>query len=102
MSVVIVGGHDRMVRQYINICKKYNCKSKVFTQLPGNFKNQIGHADLIVLFTSTVSHIMANGAVQEAAKNNISIARSHSSSSSALKRILEEYCQTSSLEVSSN
>ena len=24
MSVVIVGGHDRMVRQYMDICKKYN------------------------------------------------------------------------------
>ena len=28
MSVVIVGGHDRMVRQYMDICKKYNCKGK--------------------------------------------------------------------------
>ena len=53
MSVVIVGGHDRMVRQYMDICKKYNCKGKVFTQLPGNFKGQIGQADLIILFTST-------------------------------------------------
>lgn len=71
MSVVIVGGHDRMVRQYMDICKKFNCKSKVFTQLPGNFRSQIGQADLIILFTSTVSHIMATGAVQEAEKNNI-------------------------------
>ena len=51
MSVVIVGGHDRMVRQYMDICKKFNCKGKVFTQLPGNFKGQIGQADLIILFT---------------------------------------------------
>ena len=92
MSVVIVGGHDRMVRQYMDICKKYNCKGKVFTQLPGNFKGQIGQADLIILFTSTVSHIMVNGAVQAAEKNNITIERSHSSSSSALKRILGQYC----------
>ena len=54
MSVVIVGGHDRMVRQYMDICKKFNCKGKVFTQLPGNFKGQIGQADLIILFTSTI------------------------------------------------
>lgn len=94
MSVVIVGGHDRMVRQYMDICKQYRCKSKVFTQLPGNFKGQIGQADLIILFTSTVSHIMVNGAVKEAERNNISIARSHSSSSSALKRILEKYYQS--------
>ena len=58
MSVVIVGGHDRMVRQYMDICKKFNCKSKVFTQLPGNFRSQIGQADLIILFTSTVSLVV--------------------------------------------
>ena len=28
MSVVIVGGHDRMVAQYKKICKSYNCKAK--------------------------------------------------------------------------
>ncbi len=93
MSVVIVGGHDRMVRQYMDICKKYNCKSKVFTQMPGNFRNQIGKADLIVLFTSTVSHIMVAGAVQEAERNQITVARSLSSSSSALNKILSSYCQ---------
>ena len=75
MSVVIVGGHDRMVRQYMDICKKFNCKSKVFTQLPGNFRSQIGQADLIILFTSTVSHIMVTGAVQEAEKNMVFAAR---------------------------
>lgn len=94
MSIVIVGGHDRMVRQYMDICKKYNCKGKVFTQLPSNFRGQIGRADLIILFTSTVSHIMTTGAVQEAEKNNIEIARSHSSSSSALKKILDNYCHS--------
>ena len=83
MSVVIVGGHDRMVRQYMDICKKYNCKAKVFTQMPASFKNQIGKADLLVLFTSTVSHTMVSGALSEA---------KHSSSSSALKKILEQYC----------
>ena len=33
MSVVIVGGHDRMVCQYMKICKNYKCKAKVFTQM---------------------------------------------------------------------
>ena len=27
MSVVIVGGHDRMVSQYVKICKSFNCDS---------------------------------------------------------------------------
>ena len=33
MSVVIVGGHDRMVSQYKKICKEHKCKAKVFTQM---------------------------------------------------------------------
>ncbi len=92
MSVVIIGGHDRMVCQYKEICKKYKCKAKVFTQLPSNFKSKIGSPDLLVLFTSTVSHSMVHGALQEANKNNIAVARSHSSSSCALKKILECHC----------
>ena len=84
MSVVIIGGHDRMVYQYKEICKNYKCKAKIFTK--------IGHADLLVLFTSTVSHTMVNGALQEANKNNITVARSHSSSSCALKKILDCHC----------
>ena len=33
MSMVIIGGHDRMVRQYKQICKEHQCKVKVFTQM---------------------------------------------------------------------
>jgi len=35
---------------------------------------------------------MVNAAMQEAARKNISIAKSHSSSSSSLKSILETHC----------
>ena len=60
MSVVIVGGHDRMVCQYMKICKNYKCKAKVFTRMAGNLKTQIGQPDLIILFTSTVAHKMVH------------------------------------------
>ncbi|MCI1930796.1 MAG: DUF2325 domain-containing protein [Clostridia bacterium] len=95
MSVVIVGGHDRMVRQYIDTCKNHKCKVKVFTQMPGNFKAQIGKADLMVLFTSTLSHTMMRSAVQEAKKEKITITHSHTSSISALTKILDDYCKNS-------
>ena len=42
MSVVIVGGHDRMVQQYKQVCKAHRCKAKVFTKKAGNLGNQIG------------------------------------------------------------
>lgn len=41
MSVVIVGGHDRMVAQYKKICKSYKCKVKVFTHMGADFNKQI-------------------------------------------------------------
>ena len=92
MSVVIVGGHDRMVCQYKNICKKYHCKAKVFTQMSGNLKDKIGSPDLIVLFTNTVSHKMVQCALDEAEKCNADIVRCHTSSGSALNDILEKVC----------
>ena len=90
MSVVIIGGHDRMVAQYKKICKKHNCKAKVFTQMPGNMKGQIGSPDLMVLFTNTVSHKMVKCALGEAQRSNTDIVRCHTSSGSALEEILTQ------------
>ena len=59
MSVVIIGGNERMEQQYKEICKRYRCKAKVFTRMSGNLKTQIGQPDLIILFTSTVAHKMS-------------------------------------------
>lgn len=92
MSVVIVGGHDRMVCQYKKICKAYHCKAKVFTQMSGNLKAQIGTPDLVILFTNTVSHKMVHCAIAEAQRCNASVVRCHTSSQSALSEILEKVC----------
>jgi len=88
MSVVIVGGNDKMIRQYEDLCKNYKCKAKVFTQPSSN----LSRPDLMILFTNTVCHKMIVTATQTAGKNNIEIARSHSSSATALKKILSQYC----------
>ena len=92
MSVVIVGGHDRMVCQYKKICKKHHCKAKVFTQMSGNLSTLIGSPDLLILFTNTVSHKMVKCAIAEAEKCNASIVRCHTSSGTALNDILENAC----------
>ena len=94
MSIVIVGGNERMVCQYEDICKGYGCKAKVFAKEKGAMKKKIGAPDLLILFTSTVSHKMVTSAVNEAKKNKIPIARSHSSSISALNDVLSRYCST--------
>ncbi len=91
MSVVIVGGNECMVRQYKDLCKEYSCDAKVFVKMKGSFKNMIGNPDLLILFTSTMSHKMARTALSETKDLGMRIARSHSSSKSALECILKEH-----------
>ena len=90
MSVVIIGGNERMEQQYKQICKKHNCKAKVFTRMSGNLKTQIGQPDLFVLFTNTVSHKMVKCAMDGAKRSNARVVRCHTSSGAALTEILEQ------------
>ena len=90
MSVVIIGGHDRMVRQYKEICENHKYKAKVFTQMKTGLDKLIGRPDLLILFTNTVSHKMVKCAVTEAEKSNADVVRCHTSSGSALCEILDE------------
>lgn len=91
-DAVIIGGHDRMVCQYKQICKSFNCKAKVFTQMSATLSKQIGNPDLIVLFTNTVSHKMVRCAVEEAERCNADVVRCHTSSKNALQEILGSVC----------
>ena len=90
MSFVLVGGHDRMHREYMQIGKNHGHKLKVFTQLPAKFSKCIGSPDAVLIFTSTVSHKMLKIAEQEAKRKNIPIVRSHCSSGMALKKTIRE------------
>ena len=70
MSVVIVGGHDKMSKEYIRVCKKYNCKAKVFTQMETGLKDKIGMPDAVILLTDVVSHKLVLTAKRKSYKTN--------------------------------
>ena len=89
MSVVIIGGNECMVRQYKNLCREYRYDAKVYPKQNSSLKG-IGNPDLLVLFTSTVSHKMVRNALSETKGQDVKVVRSHTSSMSALKNILEE------------
>lgn len=92
MSVVVVGGNDRMAARYKEICKEYDCKAKVFIKMPSNFESKIGSPDLVIVFTNTVSHKMVISVNQKADKGDFAVAKIHSASVSALKTVLSQYC----------
>ena len=92
MNVVIVGGNERMVCQYSEICKNYGCTAKVFAK-EHTLRKKLGCPDLLILFTSTVSHAMVNSVMKEAKRNNVPVARVRSSSGAALNQTLLSFCQ---------
>lgn len=89
MSVVIVGGNECMTRQYCELCREFNCKAKVYPKMCGGMKD-LGSPDLMVLFTNTVSHKMVKCALNGVGSGT-AVARSHSSSMSALRGILQQH-----------
>ena len=90
MSVVIIGGNERMSGKYEEICKEHGCRAKVLAKTTGPIEKKIGTPDLMILFTSTVSHKMVQGAMKAAKRNNVPVARVASSSVSALQAFLKE------------
>ena len=91
MSIVIVGGNDRMAGRYQDICKSFHVKSKVFTQMSSNLESKLGFPDLMVVFTGTCSHKMLGCVRSRSEKHGIPVKHVHSSSVSALKKLLEQY-----------
>lgn len=90
MSIVLVGGHDRMHEAYRTIGARHGHRIKVFTQMATHFDKAIGSPDAIVLFTSTVSHKMSTLAVREAKRKNIPVLRCHTSSGTSLEETLKQ------------
>lgn len=89
-SVVIVGGNECMARRYKELCLEYSCNAKVYTKMSSALSD-IGCPDLLVLFTSTISHKMLRRVLGDSKRRNMRVARSHTSSINALKSILEEH-----------
>lgn len=92
MSVVVVGGNDRMATRYKDICLSYKCKAKIFTQMPADFESKLGIPDLVVVFTNACSHKMVIKVDQKAEKHNFAVAKVHNASVNTLKNVLEQYC----------
>ncbi|MDR0409068.1 MAG: DUF2325 domain-containing protein [Spirochaetaceae bacterium] len=90
MNVVIIGGRARMERRYMDICREYGCKAKIYTQPKGNLGCLIGMPDLIVLFMNPVAHEMALIVKKKAAAKGIPLAQSSCASCNSLRNILEK------------
>ena len=92
MSVAIIGGNECMERRYIDTCRKYGCKARVYVKSHGDLTRRFGSPDIVILFTKTVSHKMKDIAVAEAKRCNAIVECCQSSSLNALQAIMETHC----------
>ncbi len=56
MCVALIGGMDRLERNYINEAEKFGVDLRVFTKPESRIASKIQNVDAIVIFTNKVSH----------------------------------------------
>ena len=91
MSVVILGGHECMERNYKSLCREYRHDAKVMIKPTGGVKRKMGNPDMVIFFTGAMSHKMLHGALTELKGQDVIIEHCPTSSLSALRKVLEKY-----------
>lgn len=71
MRVSIVGGLERLSKEYVNACKGIGCKAKVYNKLSSNFEESLKCSQCVLLLIGLSSHKMADTAKRVCKKNNI-------------------------------
>ncbi|OEU70705.1 MAG: hypothetical protein BA863_14545 [Desulfovibrio sp. S3730MH75] len=90
MCAALIGGMDRLKRNYITSAKEQGIKLKVFTGKENNVSAMLGKADHVIIFTNQISHSAKIGAVKYAKANNIPLHMFHSCGVSTLKNCLKK------------
>ena len=89
MCAALVGGMDRLRKEYIDAARRLGVDLKVFTGQERSIRNQLGELDMMILFTGKVSHAARQEAVKHAKANSIPLHMIHSSGVSALRKCFE-------------
>lgn len=90
MNLLVIGGHERMERDYLQMAKASGYKTKIYTTASSKLSKTIGNPDAVVIFTSTVSHKMCRMVESKAKKQDIPIIRHKNSSKVAFSECLNK------------
>ena len=80
MTLLVVGGNERMKRDYINLGKEKGYKTKVILNMSSKALKDFGSPNAVVMFTSTVSHKLKTVIETQAKKKNIPVIRHYNNS----------------------
>lgn len=88
MSVILVGGMDRLGEKYRTEAKRQGMDLRIFSQAENNMAVKIKGADAVVIFTNKVSHHARNEAMAAAKKNGIPVFMHHTCGVCTLRECL--------------
>lgn len=88
MSIVLVGGMDRLGEQYHKEAKIHGMELRIFSQASLNMASKIKNADAVVIFTNKVSHKARNEALVAAKKQGIPVYMHHACGVCTLRQCL--------------
>lgn len=90
MCVALVGGMDRLRRDYENAARRCGVKLKVFTGKESCLIDKLGRVDRTILFTSMISHNARTEVMQKSRSMGIPVTFLHSNGVSSLRQCLAE------------
>ncbi|WP_022850976.1 DUF2325 domain-containing protein [Limisalsivibrio acetivorans] len=85
MTVSVVGGLDRLKRDYIKAGKKKGVRTKVILKKQKHIDDILSNSDAIVLLTSNIAHGVANKARSIAKQKDVPLFQIHNCSVSSVE-----------------
>jgi len=89
MSILLLGGMDRLERHYLNEANQRGINLKVFTKPTKEIGRKIGKVDAIVIFTDKVSHSIKHEIISFARAKGIPFFMYHSCGLCTLRKCLD-------------
>jgi len=90
MCAALVGGMDRLKRDYMNEAKKNGVKLKCYTGKERKISGSLGSVDFVVLFTNKVSHKARKDVLGALRGKDVPVIMRHSCGVSSLRECLGE------------
>jgi hypothetical protein len=89
MSVVLIGGMDRLERQYLDEAARAGVSLRVFNTAKPGIASKLKNVDAVVIFTNKVSHRARNEVLSAARANNIPVFMHHACGVCTLRECLK-------------
>lgn len=90
MCAALIGGMDRLKREYMTEAKKNGVKLKHYTGKERKIGSSLGRVDFVVMFTNKVSHKARKDVLDAVRGTDVPVYMHHSCGISTLRKCLDE------------